>query len=651
MLRNGLIFVPHGRASHLPVAVERLEPRRMLASDPIVSITAKADAFEGAGDGRFTVRRGGSEVDLSAPLTVNVRLSPGASTASGAADLAPVVKSVRIRPGMGHAHFSLTPVDDPAPEGNETIVMKVIAGPSYAVDNIRPAARIRLVDDEPTTSIHAIDSTASESDPAGAGSGQFMMVRTGDTSEPLVVGYYIRPTSTATRGRDFETLGGTVTIPAGATSVSFSLVPIDDDDVEDSETVQITIRADPAYLRTKKHSAQVVIADNDQPRVGWLNRAWHYRAPISASVGAHARTDQPVERDLNFTALLDDLDRAGALIEDSLRVVETSADGRSILNDDVPFQFDRADDYDAATNATGRLVFLLTGQTPANATRHFHVYFDTTGTFSPAQVTPRVSITDDVEDEGQSSFRITTPSATYFYHKQGGGFSSIIDSAGNDWISYNPQDNPGSAGVFRGMPNAGTAFHPGYTNSTSRIVSHGPLKVTIESASSDGSRAIRWDIYPTHARATVLRYSGTYWFLYEGTPGGALDGNDYVVRSDGTRTNIDTRWTEPAGLGAGNGEEWVYFGDSAASRYLFLVHDDPDSIEDSYYDLDDNMTVFGFGRRSPIGEPAHRLMTAQDNRFTIGFGTGEGEFTESRISINGAYRTILTNIGPAQPRS
>jgi hypothetical protein len=48
----------------------------------------------------------------------------------------------------------------------------------------------------------------------------------------------------------------------------------------------------------------------------------------------------------------------------------------------------------------------------------------------------KVRIVDGVMDEGQECFEIMLENATLYYQKEAGGFSSIIDTEGNDWISF-----------------------------------------------------------------------------------------------------------------------------------------------------------------------------------------------------------------------
>ena len=148
----------------------------------------------------------------------------------------------------------------------------------------------------------------------------------------------------------------------------------------------------------------------------------------------------------------------------------------------------------------------------------------------------------------------------------------------------------------------------------------------------------------------MVQADASYWFLYEGTPGGSVDSNDSVVRSDGTTTDISTSWNEDNGLGSGNGQEWLYFRDSAVDKSMYFVHNTPDSLKDSYYRMDQNgsMTVFGFGRDNDAGGADHAKMTAQNNVFTFGIANGGGDFNATSALINGVYRPMTTTTGSGQ---
>ncbi len=295
---------------------------------------------------------------------------------------------------------------------------------------------------------------------------------------------------------------------------------------------------------------------------------------------------------------------------------------------------------------------MLWGRTTAQAERVFHVYYD----FRP-QVTmtdiepPQVTVADNVDHEGQPSFKISTPAATYYYHKRGAGFASMEDRDGNDWLSYHPGEGPvsksGSGGKYRGIPNmvhpAGH-FHPGGEKCASRLVTPGPVKATIVSQSDDGAWACRWDIFPFCARMTVLKAGHPYWFLYEGTPGGKLDeDSDYCVRSDGTRTIAGERWTGDL-RAEGETAEWLYFGDGKMDRVLYLIHHTDDDKVDSYWPMNHEMTVFGFGR-----DGLNKHMTQVPDQFTIGF-CESNEFSTVRRTVQSVYRPLAVTVGAPQAR-
>src|SRR6185436_9115103 len=107
--------------------------------------------------------------------------------------------------------------------------------------------------------------------------------------------------------------------------------------------------------------------------------------------------------------------------------------------------------------------------------------------------------------------------------KQGAAFASMEDINGNDWLGFHPDPGSGSAGEFRGLPNLGDVAHPGFFNSSSTILSQGPLKATIQSQSNDGLWKLIWEIYQGYATMTLLQAGANYWILYEGTPGGTFD--------------------------------------------------------------------------------------------------------------------------------
>ncbi len=233
---------------------------------------------------------------------------------------------------------------------------------------------------------------------------------------------------------------------------------------------------------------------------------------------------------------------------------------------------------------------------------------------SRSQETDPITVGPCEFDEDQDAFEIRTPSARYLYHKTGGGFSSLVDRDGNDWLGYRPGGGP--AGAYRGLPNMAyrpkgdrnNHFHPGHAGhraSTARLIQSGPIKATIESSVDEHRWRVRWDIYPQFARMTVLnidRDDPRYWFLYEGTPGGRFDAADRCLRAPGNDSALSLEWE-----GQTSAVNWVAFRVPEQSRSLMLNLETETDVPVSYRPMEP-MTVFGFGRR--LGSVTGFLSTA-----------------------------------------
>ena len=381
----------------------------------------------------------------------------------------------------------------------------------------------------------------------------------------------------------------------------------------------------------------------------WWSTQWDYRVGLTVAANGHARTDKPAEIALNFTSLLNSLGQIGAFDTNSLRLIEVN--NGSVVNADVPFQFDPAANFNPTSNASGTFVFLLTGNTAANSSRSYHLYFDLQGKgFSLPNFADQVQVST-VNDEGQSSFRVQTASAVYFYQKDGGGFSSLLDSNGNDWLNYHPTPANSPSSTYRGIPNMvhpESKLHPGATGHTTILVNSGPLKETVRTTINTDSDSRKWDVlwefFPSYSRMTLLDVDHDYWFLYEGTPGGDLEpSKDFVVRSNGAQNLTSQSWA-----GDLAGEEWAYFADPDVNRSLYLINHAEDTAPDSYRPLGDSngdMTVFGFGRQSNS-----KYMSQVGVSFTIGL-MNTTTYANAAPIIRGAYKPLTTNVGSAERRT
>ena len=245
--------------------------------------------------------------------------------------------------------------------------------------------------------------------------------------------------------------------------------------------------------------------------------------------------------------------------------------------------------------------------------------------------TKQVLIEDNIIDEGQECFKITIDKATFLYQKEAGGFSSIIDNDGVDWIAYKRdtvKSYPANAATeYRGLPNLvfgsddSGAGHPGFTLCTSELISENQIKTR----SKSGKWEWTWTFYNDYAELSINKVDPAhkYWFLYEGIPGGKFDPQYQYWGTDqgGPQTSIPDYYL---GNGIYENWRWIYFGEASSPRVFFCIQLIPDTLPDifSYLGNTDNgvispdgMVVFGFGRKVD----AQPMMESDNQKFLIGF--------------------------------
>lgn len=359
----------------------------------------------------------------------------------------------------------------------------------------------------------------------------------------------------------------------------------------------------------------------------WWDEAWRFRVTVEVEMAGYYRNNKPVQVPLDITRIFTNPGLKGELHRASFRLVEKDAGG-NVLDDQVPFQIDPGD----------TLTLICTGLTGPNTTRFYDLYFDSSGGAdgrTAARVDTLVRVLDGVMHEEQESFRIATRAATYYYHKAGAGFASMEDRDGTDWLGYRPCCE--SAGQYRGIPNM-WKFHPGQDSSYSTIEIDGPLRVRIRSTAVDSSQECVWDIYPDYAQMTLLKMDKTYWFLYEGIPGGSLEvDRDYNVISNGLRRSIAEHWD-----GDLPGPEWIYFGDDSTKRTIYLAHDDDDRT-DQFWPMREEMVVFGFGREYRC---CGTYMDRVPATFTVGFAEDSAYAKVGPVIGNAHQRVNVTVRSP-----
>ncbi len=239
---------------------------------------------------------------------------------------------------------------------------------------------------------------------------------------------------------------------------------------------------------------------------------------------------------------------------------------------------------------------------------------------------------EEVEYKNVACFKISTEKATYYLEKQNGGFSSIIDKNGTDWVQFHKSDTirgaAGAAADFRGLPNMvyqgeqNGVGHPGFDQCVSEQVNDTLIRVTSNSGNYVFSFAFTHDYAVMNIEKADT--SRKYWMLYEGPIAGKFNPKSHICI-----TNEGYHPEQPSIYGdvpiKGN-FKWMCFGDENYDQMFYVEHVTLDTLIDIVYymgssgpelgnDSPDGMVVMGFGR-DPHTNPQ---MNQFPNTFRFGF--------------------------------
>ncbi|MGI0486316.1 Calx-beta domain-containing protein [Pantanalinema rosaneae CENA516] len=173
--------------------------------------------------------------------------------------------TIQFAAGATSAVITLAIQGDTQIENDETILL-TIADPANLAAIVGSPISTTIVNDDfaPTLPIVSVSVSDGDVSEAGNNPGTFTITRTGDTTDALIVSYIVGGTA-AINGSDYTpTLTGTATIPAGQSSVTITITPIDDLEVEGDETVNLTLTSSTAYTLGVA-AASLTIVDNDFP--------------------------------------------------------------------------------------------------------------------------------------------------------------------------------------------------------------------------------------------------------------------------------------------------------------------------------------------------------------------------------------------------
>jgi len=267
-----------------------------IADDDFLTVTifpTGGSAAEPSVPGAFTVKRAG---DLTGNLLVYYTVGGAATSGS---DFTPLSGSLTIPANATSADIVLSPLDDQALEGDESVVLTLTTNLAYNIGT-PGTAQLLIRDNEKTAvSITATDAAASE---PGDDFGSFQVSRGSVVDGDLVVNLAI--SGTAISGADYVPLENPIVIPDGASSVAFDLIPFDDLHEEPEEQVRVSILPGTNYYAGVPGQAVVTITNSDQgnpPAVGFTfssSRVEESKSPgISVSLSITSSMSMPITVD------------------------------------------------------------------------------------------------------------------------------------------------------------------------------------------------------------------------------------------------------------------------------------------------------------------------------------------------------------------
>ena len=278
--------------------------------------TTDEDGGGGGNNGRF-------QINLSEPnstgsdITVNYTLTGSATQLGTGQDYTvSTLGSVTFGNGQDSRNVDVTPIDDSTVEGDETVIITLNSVSSALYEIGTPASgTVTIVDDDVfTVTITATDGTATEATPVtDTGTFTVSLDEVNNTGGPVIVNYNVG--GTATSGTDFTALTGSVTFANGQQNRIITVTPINDNNVENSETVIVTLATGTGYDLglAATRTATVTIVDTDT-----------YTATVVSTVAT--ANENPVSNG-TFTINLGSVNTSGSPILVNYNITGTATSG------------------------------------------------------------------------------------------------------------------------------------------------------------------------------------------------------------------------------------------------------------------------------------------------------------------------------------
>ncbi len=255
-------------------------------------------------DDSATVSVGAATAEEGSPLEFPVTLSGEASsdvvlswstsdgTATADDDYAPVSDgTVTILAGATSGTLSVPTIEDAVAEGDETFEVTIAAESLPLGVTLGTSTATGTIEDDDSVTVSVGAATAEEGSPL-----EFPVTLSGETSSDVVLTWSTSD-GTATADDDYAPVSsGTVTIPAGATSVTLSVPTIEDEVAEEDETFEVTIAADslPSGVTLGTSTATGTIENDDSATVSVGAATAEEGSPVEFPVTLSGETSSDV---------------------------------------------------------------------------------------------------------------------------------------------------------------------------------------------------------------------------------------------------------------------------------------------------------------------------------------------------------------------
>jgi gliding motility-associated-like protein len=231
---TGLTFTPGANASATMNLVDDDNSNLNLVVN-----ASTPDAAEPATAGAFTISLESGKIPVE-DITVTYTI---AGTAIAGTDYSTLTGTVVIPAGRTSVNVPVSVQDDDLIEPAETVILTLAGGTSSGITytvGTADNATVNIADDDNTNlNLVVAASTPNATEPGVNGAFTISLASGKRTQEALTIQYVIG--GSATPDADYTAISGTITIPAGASSVVVPVTVLDDNEVEQPETVQFTI--------------------------------------------------------------------------------------------------------------------------------------------------------------------------------------------------------------------------------------------------------------------------------------------------------------------------------------------------------------------------------------------------------------------------